>query len=58
MEQLETMVAWSTRRNVTVPTCGERDTCATVRMERLPQGKPGGFSRGPAGARLAPERCA
>ena len=23
MEQLETMVAWSTRRNVTVPTCGD-----------------------------------
>jgi hypothetical protein len=55
MEQPETMVAWLIRPNMTVPTCGERDTCATVRMERLPQGKPGGYllraSRNTAGAR-------
>src|SRR6266446_162958 len=57
LEQRETMVAWSTRCNVTVPTCGEGDTCATVRMQRRPQGKPDGCSRGPAGARLAPGRC-
>src|SRR5262245_12444 len=44
-------------RMETVPTCGDGDTCATVRLERLPQGKPGGCSRGPAGARLAPGRC-
>src|SRR5436190_23930233 len=43
---------------VTVPTCGDGDTCATVRMERLPQGKSGGLSRGPAGAWLAPGRYA
>jgi hypothetical protein len=55
MGQPETIVAWLTRPNVTVPACDDRDTCATVRMERLPQGKPGGYllraSRSTAGAR-------
>jgi hypothetical protein len=35
------LLAWLARLEVTVSTCGDWDTCATVRLERLPQGKPG-----------------
>ena len=40
MAQPEMLVAWLARLAVTGPTCGDWDTCATVRLQRLPQGKP------------------
>ncbi len=34
MGQPETIVAWLTKPNVTMPTCSDWDTCATVRDGR------------------------